>query len=131
MLGTGWGRKGEKAAQPPDVCGLIPLLGGPERGVESWRGAVRTACQRVSQGEQAERSRHMTARDEAAEWRDLVTVAESSAARPGQEAHGPVGPAALVPPHIGSGWGTPMLCSLIHLFLGWPLHPSGLPPPLP
>lgn len=30
MLGIGRGKKGKKAAQSPDICGLIPLLGGQE-----------------------------------------------------------------------------------------------------
>lgn len=34
--------------------------------------------------------------------------------------------------HTLPGVGVPVLCSLSHLFLGWPLHPSGLyPPPRP
>lgn len=41
MPGIGRSRAGKKATQSPDICGLIPSLGGQERGVESWRGGGR------------------------------------------------------------------------------------------
>lgn len=47
--------------------------------------------ERVRKRKKKERTMHMTARDKGAEWkygrRDMVTVAESSAAGPGQEAN--------------------------------------------
>ena len=48
--------------QSPDICGLIPSLGGQERGVESWRGSRQSVSVRGSekQREGRGRSTHVT-----------------------------------------------------------------------
>lgn len=81
LPGIGWGRVGKKATQPPDICGLILLLGGQERGVESWRGSRQSVSARDSEKLRKGKERSMPkdrAGDGRAEWEGVATVAESS-----------------------------------------------------
>lgn len=59
---------------------------------------------------------HAAARDGGAGWRGRGRDRDQCNQRP------------LPHPTQAQGWEPPVLCSLIHLFLGWPLHPSGLYP---